>query len=70
MQTFTASCSIKCQTLLYDHVYFLILDLVNEDKTINRCALGRKVFENKVMQMGFIIQRQDFSCLTFNKDFF
>lgn len=55
---------------MYDHVYSLILDLMNEDKTINRRALGRKVFGNKVMQLGFITQRQDFSCLMFNKDAF
>lgn len=33
---------------------FPLLDLLNEDKTINRRALGRKVFGNQVVWIIFI----------------
>lgn len=33
---------------------FQLLDLLNEDKTINRRALGRKVFGNQVVWIIFI----------------
>lgn len=41
--------SLFLNVTLSPRVYFLILDLMNEDKTINRRALGRKVFGNKVI---------------------
>lgn len=44
-------CCEKWHLLLYDRVVILILDLTNEDKTINRRALGRKVFGNKVIRL-------------------
>lgn len=46
--------SVKWHSLLYDPVVTLILDLINEDKTINRRALGRKVFGNKVIALAHI----------------
>lgn len=67
-------CCVKCDSLLYNHVVILILDLINDDKTINRRALGRKVFGNKVIRLGHGCIAVDFestvSCLTFNKDTF
>lgn len=47
-------CCVKWHSLLYDRVVILLLDLTNEDKTINRRVLGRKVFGNKVIRLGHI----------------
>lgn len=51
IKRFISMLVLLCQHVLVTQLcvlFFFISDLLNEDKTINRRALGKKVFGNKV----------------------
>ena len=56
---FGKCCCVKSNASPYnDNLFFSFVDILNEDKTINRRALGKKVFGNQVIRQ-FVKKKKD-----------